>query len=178
MATGRHLLVGGPAAARGCAEPAGGGVGVEPGQVVHEPGGDDALPADVGVGERLVDERDDALEVDDVGREERLHLAGDLVDRLRRGALLVAAGRDDARGDLRDGVARRSSVSSRFRCALSMSPGTSRLRARCACCWARTRSWLTWVCWSTGCSDCCVSVPKSCWPSSSDSDAIVPTSRL
>ena len=52
---------------------------------------DDALPADLVVVERLVDERDDALEVDDVGREERLHLAGDLVDRLLRRALLVAA---------------------------------------------------------------------------------------
>ena len=39
------------------------------------------LGADVGVAQRVLDQRDDALAVDHVGGEEHLHRAGDLVDR-------------------------------------------------------------------------------------------------
>ena len=80
--------------------------------------------------ERVLDERRHALGVDDVGGEEGLHLAGDLVDRVPRRSARGRARRGSGRRSCVRPSARRLSTSSRLRWAALMSPGTSKaLRA-------------------------------------------------
>jgi hypothetical protein len=93
-----------PAAARGGAELLGDLLRVQPlERVGQEAALGDRLAADVVLVQRVLDARDDLLRVDDVGGDEGLHLARDLVH--GSGRARVAERRREALGDLRDAVA-------------------------------------------------------------------------
>src|SRR4051794_2400612 len=77
--------------------------GVEPAEARQELGLRDALARDAVVVQRLLDQRRDPLRVRDVGREERLHLAGDAAQRVLRAGLRAQRRRQQVR-DPRDAV--------------------------------------------------------------------------
>ena len=147
-------------------------VGVQPGEVVHEPGRRRSAarrcrrPASASVMNGTTRWRYTTSDARNACISPVIP-----VERLLGRALLVAAHRRDDAGDAifsdtRPQVERgqQGSLSARSPCP----PGTSRFeQARSACCSARTRSWLDLAsAGRTGCSDwTAYSVPKSCWPS-------------